>query len=63
MKEAAEINYDNCIEKMTPDGWEVIVETEEEYYRRGHFERIFPPKDINKLDYYIQFFECNRYNN
>jgi hypothetical protein len=41
----------------------MLFECEEEMYRRGGFERIFPPRDLSQIDYYAQFFEFPRYNN
>jgi len=39
----------------------MLAETEEEYYRRGHYERIFPhPRTLNK---YKKYFESIRYTN
>ena len=39
----------------------MLAETEEEYYRRGHFDRIFPnPRTLNK---YKKYFEAIRYSN
>ena len=48
---------------LQTDDWEVLFETDEEYYRRGNFERIFPVPNAEKLDYYAKFFEFPRYNN
>ena len=44
-----DLDENNCLEKLTPDDWEVLFETEEENYRRGHFERIFPLEDEEKM--------------
>ena len=46
---------------MTEEDWRVLVETDEEMTRLGHFERIFPLK--GNVDYFEQFFEAPRYNN
>lgn len=40
---------------------EILINSEEEYHRRGHFERIFP--ESSNIDYYGKFFETLRYNN
>ena len=58
-----DLDENNCLEKLTPDDWEVLFETEEENYRRGHFERIFPLEDEEKMKQYSQFFEFSRYKN
>ena len=39
----------------------MIADTEDENYRRGYFERIFP--EVSTLDYYEQFFDLVKYNN
>ena len=39
----------------------MLFEFDEEYYRRGNFERIFPIKD--NVDNYKKYFEFTRYNN
>jgi hypothetical protein len=46
---------------MCDEDWKVLLETDEELSRRGHFERIFPLR--KNVDYYEQFFEAPRYNN
>ncbi|KAL4432998.1 hypothetical protein ABPG74_005371 [Tetrahymena malaccensis] len=58
-----DLNYENCLEKLSPENWEVLFETDEEFYRRGHFERIYPLTSKEKLDYYQQFFDFQRFNN
>jgi hypothetical protein len=55
------LDHNNCLQKLNPEDWTVLFETDEEHYRRGHFERIFPTRE--KGDYYLQFFEYQRYNN
>ena len=39
------LDENNCLEKLNVDDWELLFETDEENYRRGDFERIFPPKN------------------
>jgi hypothetical protein len=39
----------------------ILVDFEEELYRRGNFELIFPLK--SNVDYFEKFFESSRYNN
>jgi tubulin polyglutamylase TTLL4 len=46
---------------LSDDDIEIILESEEEFYRRGHFERIFPQAD--NIDHYAGFFEATRYSN
>lgn len=41
----------------------MLFETDEEHYRRGHYERIFPHPLKEKRDYYSQFFDFQRFNN
>lgn len=43
--EAADLTYENCAQKLSTDDWEILFETEEENYRKGGFERIFPMED------------------
>jgi hypothetical protein len=63
LKDAENLSYDNCLQILNSDDWEVLIETYEENYRKGGFERIFPPADPNKIDYYVPFFEFPRYYN
>ena len=45
---------------MTPDDIRILIETEDEYARRGNFQRIYPsPSDKN----YLNYFETPRYHN
>ena len=57
----ADLNADNCLELLSPDDWNVLFETDEEFYRKGGFERIFPLK--KNVDSYASYFEYQRYNN
>ena len=41
---------------MTEDDLAVILDFEEEQFRLGNFDKIFPC--INNVSYYGQFFEC-----
>ena len=43
---------------ITPDDLRILIETEDEYARRGNFERIFP-SDKN----YCKYFQTPRYYN
>ena len=45
---------------MTPDDIRMLVETEDEFARRGSFERIFPTSQTRK---YLKYFETPRYYN
>lgn len=42
----------------TEDDLQIILDFEEEQFRLGNFEKIFPC--INNVQYYGQFFECQR---
>lgn len=55
------LNEENCLELLSSDDWNVLFETDEEYYRRGAYERIFPLKE--NVDIYSSYFENQRYNN
>lgn len=55
------LTADNCLEKLKPEDWAVLFETDEEFHRRGKFKRIYPNKD--NVDYYSRFFESTRYSN
>jgi len=46
---------------LGPDDWNILFEADEEYHRRGSFERIYPVKE--SVEYYSNFFEYPRYNN
>lgn len=45
---------------MTPDDLRILVETEDEFARRGNFTRIFPTANSKN---YMKFFEMPRYYN
>ncbi|XP_063144982.1 tubulin monoglutamylase TTLL4 isoform X1 [Candoia aspera] len=48
------------LDVLTPDDVRILVETEDEYARRGQFERVFP----SRLSmHYLRFFEQPRYFN
>jgi len=59
--EISDLNEQNCLEKLSAEDWNILFETDEENYRRGNFERIFPLKE--NLDIYSKFFEYQRYYN
>ena len=63
INDVQELTADNCLEKLSPENWEVLFETDEEYHRRGHYSRIFPPDNKTKREYYMKFFEFQRFNN
>lgn len=48
------------MERLTPDDLRVLIETEDEYNRRGCFLRIFPSSNSKK---YLKLFETTRYYN
>ncbi len=53
-KEIEDLNADNCIDKLSAEDWNILFEFDEEYHRRGDFERIFPNK--NNVVKYSKFF-------
>ncbi|EGR30069.1 tubulin-tyrosine ligase family protein, putative [Ichthyophthirius multifiliis] len=60
----SELNYDNCFDLLSDQDWEVMFQTDEEFYRKGqNFKRIFPPENTKKIRYYSQFFQFKRYYN
>ena len=40
-----DLNADNCLDKLTAEDWNILFEFDEEYYRKGNFERIYPNKE------------------
>ena len=44
-QDLVDLNSDNCIEKLSVEDFQILFEFEEEYYRRGNFERLFPNRD------------------
>ena len=52
LKDVLDLNENNCLDKLQKEDWEILFETDEENHRRGKFKRIFPPEDIEKIDYY-----------
>jgi len=46
-------------EVLTKDELEMLVELEEEYARRGNFQRVYPL--LSNVGYYERFFEVKRY--
>lgn len=56
-----ELCFDNCLNKLTSDQWNILFENEEEYSRRGQFERIFPQKE--NIENYALYFEVPTVNN
>ena len=61
IQDVMELNETNCLELLSPEDWNILFEFDEEYFRRGDFERIFPLKD--NVDNYKKYFEFTRYNN
>ncbi len=45
---------------MTPDDIRILIETEDEYARKGNFQRLFPSLNSKK---YMKYFEKPRYHN
>ncbi|NXK54425.1 TTLL4 polyglutamylase, partial [Chauna torquata] len=52
--------YSSILDILTPDDVRILVETEDEYSRRGQFERVFPTHISMR---YLRFFEQPRYFN
>ncbi|NXF11800.1 TTLL4 polyglutamylase, partial [Smithornis capensis] len=52
--------YSTVLDILTPDDVRILVETEDEYSRRGQFERVFPSHISMR---YLRFFEQPRYFN
>ncbi|NXP21120.1 TTLL4 polyglutamylase, partial [Scytalopus superciliaris] len=52
--------YSSVLDILTPDDVRILVETEDEYSRRGQFERVFPSHISMQ---YLRFFEQPRYFN
>ncbi|NXI54744.1 TTLL4 polyglutamylase, partial [Chloroceryle aenea] len=52
--------YSSVLDILTPDDIRILVETEDEYSRRGQFERVFPSHISMR---YLRFFEQPRYFN
>ncbi|CAF3839944.1 unnamed protein product [Adineta steineri] len=50
----------NIVDLLTPDDLRILIETEDEFARRGSFERIFPTNQTRK---YLKYFETPRYYN
>ncbi|GCC36827.1 hypothetical protein chiPu_0015327 [Chiloscyllium punctatum] len=52
--------YSSLLDILTPDDIRMLMESEDEYNRRGQFERVFPCRHSSR---YLQFFEQPRYFN
>lgn len=63
IKDIIDLNEQNIFQKLQIDDWETMFESDEEIYRSGEFNRIFPPDDLGLIDYYSKFFLFPRYNN
>jgi tubulin polyglutamylase TTLL4 len=50
----------SIVRTLTPDDARILMETEDEFSRRGEFERVFPTAKTRK---YLKFFETPRYYN
>lgn len=48
-------------EKLTKDEMEMLMDLDEEFLRKGNFERVYPL--ANNVFHYEQFFEYKRYQN
>lgn len=52
--------YSSVLDVLTPDDVRILVQMEDEFSRRGQFERIFPSRISSR---YLRFFEQPRYFN
>ncbi|XP_067843149.1 tubulin polyglutamylase TTLL4 isoform X3 [Heptranchias perlo] len=52
--------YSSLLDTLTPDDIRILMESEDEYNRRGQFERIFPCRFSSR---YLRFFDQTRYFN
>jgi len=59
--EIQDLDETNCLDKLSTDDWNILFDTDEENYRKGNFERIFPLKE--NINTYSKYFEYQRYNN
>ena len=55
------LNEKNCVHVLNTEDWEMLFDAEEELYRRGNFELLFPLNENSEV--YRKFFEIERYNN
>ncbi len=55
------LSEENIFDKLSPDDCEVLFENDEELFRKGDYELIFPVRE--NIDQYKKFFEVERYNN
>ncbi len=60
LKMGEQPHLDTITNKLTPDDIRILIETEDEYTRRGNFVRVFPTTDSKK---YLRLFETPRYYN
>lgn len=58
--EMSEYNYASILDELTPDDTRILIETEDEFSRRGGFHRIFPGSGSDR---YMKYFDENRYYN
>jgi hypothetical protein len=56
-----EVTAENCVEKLDPSDWSILVEFDEELHRKGNFRLVFPRK--NNVIKYSKFFIYERFNN
>jgi len=59
-QEASECDYETILDNLTPDDVRILIETEDEFSRRGAFHRIFPGSGTDR---YMKYFDENRYYN
>ena len=61
INEANNLTAENCLNILSSDDWNILFETDEEWYRKGNYDRIFPNKE--NCEVYSKYFEFQRYNN
>lgn len=37
LNDVADLRADNCLDKLSPESWEMLFETDEEFYRKGNY--------------------------
>lgn len=60
-QEATENEYPAILDDLTPDDVRTLIETEDEFSRRGNFTRVFP--SVSSSDIYMKYFDERRYYN
>ena len=56
-----DLSWENCVQKLSPEEFNILFEFDEEFHRKGNFIRIFPNKD--NVDTYQHLFLQQRFSN